>query len=88
MSEVETEFLFEARIPLAPPLHVGQTPDGYRMIVNVAGGRFEGPRLRGEVVPMSGPIGRASGPTARGRSTSACASARTTARCCTSTGTG
>ena len=54
MSEVETEFLFEARIPLAPPLHVGQTPDGYRMIVNVAGGRFEGPRLRGEVMPMSG----------------------------------
>ena len=30
MSEVETEFLFEARIPLAPPLHVGQTPDVLR----------------------------------------------------------
>ena len=54
MSEVETEFLFEARVSLAEPLHVGQTPDGYRMIVNVTGGRFEGPRLAGDIVPMSG----------------------------------
>lgn len=54
MSEIETEFLFEARIPLAEPMHVGQTPEGYRMIVNVAGGRFEGPKLSGEVIPMSG----------------------------------
>lgn len=54
MSEIETEFLFEARIALAEPMHVGQTPEGYRMIVNVAGGRFEGPKLKGEVVPMSG----------------------------------
>ena len=54
MSELETEFLFEARISLAPPLHVGQTPEGYRMIVNVAGGHFAGPKLRGEVLAMSG----------------------------------
>ena len=54
MSEIETEFLFEARVALAAPMHVGQTPDGYRMIVNVAGGRFEGPKLAGEIVPMSG----------------------------------
>lgn len=54
MPEVDTEFLFEARIPLAEPIHVGQTPDGYRMIVSVAGGRFDGPKLRGEVIPMSG----------------------------------
>jgi hypothetical protein len=54
MPEVETEFLFEARIQLSEPLHVGATPDGYRMIVNVAGGSFEGPRLNGEIIPMSG----------------------------------
>lgn len=54
MSEVETEFLFEARVELAEPQHLGQTPEGYRMIIPVAGGRFEGPRLSGEVVPMSG----------------------------------
>jgi Protein of unknown function (DUF3237) len=54
MSEVETEFIFEAHIQLAQPIHVGQTPNGYRMIVNVASGRFEGPKLRGGVMPMSG----------------------------------
>lgn len=54
MSEIETEFLFEARVKLAEPMHVGPTPSGHRMIVNVAGGTFAGPRLRGEVVPMSG----------------------------------
>jgi hypothetical protein len=52
--EIGTEFLFEARISLTNQMHIGQTPDGYRMIVNVAGGRFEGPRLNGEVIPMSG----------------------------------
>lgn len=52
--EVETEFLFEARVKLAEAQHIGQTPDGYRMTVPVAGGRFEGPRLSGDVVPMSG----------------------------------
>jgi Protein of unknown function (DUF3237) len=52
--ELKTEFLFEARILLAEPMHVGNTPEGYRMIVNVAGGRFEGPALSGDVVPMSG----------------------------------
>jgi Protein of unknown function (DUF3237) len=54
MSEVETEFLFEARVQLAEPQQIGQTPEGYRMIVPVKGGRFEGPRLSGDVVPMSG----------------------------------
>lgn len=53
-SEIETEFLFEARVKLAEAQHIGQTPNGYRMTVPVAGGRFEGPRLSGEIVPMSG----------------------------------
>ena len=54
MSEVETEFLFEARVALEPPIHVGQTPEGYRMIVGVTSGRFEGPKLKGDIMPMSG----------------------------------
>ncbi len=54
MSEIETEFLFEAQVKLDEPVHVGQTPEGYRMIVNVLGGHFEGPSLRGEVMPQSG----------------------------------
>ena len=54
MSEIETEFLFEARIALHPPMDVGATPEGYRMIVMVGDGRFDGPRLSGKVVPNSG----------------------------------
>lgn len=54
MSEVETEFLFEARVKLDAPLMIGPTPEGTRMIVNVLGGEFEGPKLRGRVYPNSG----------------------------------
>ena len=54
MGEIETDFLFEARIPLEAPMHVGQTPEGYRMIVNVGAGKFAGPKLNGTVIPMSG----------------------------------
>ncbi len=54
MSEIETEFLFEARVALGDPMHVGATPDGHRMIVPVEGGRFEGPGLSGRVLPSAG----------------------------------
>ena len=54
MPELKTEFLFEVRIPLAPPMDIGPAPDGHRMIFMAAGGRFEGPKMKGEVVPMSG----------------------------------
>jgi hypothetical protein len=53
--EVETEFLFEARVKLdLPPLAVGQGPEGERVIYFVRGGTFEGPKLRGRVVPDGG----------------------------------
>lgn len=54
MSEIETEFLFEARVKLAEPIHVGPTPEGQRMIVTVEGGQFAGPSIKGEIVPHSG----------------------------------
>lgn len=53
-SDLDLAFLLEARVALDEPLHVGQTPDGYRMIVGVRGGRFDGPRLSGEVLPQAG----------------------------------
>ncbi len=53
MSEVETEFLFEARVKLET-MDVGPSPEGYRTIYLVKGGRFEGPKLKGEVVPDAG----------------------------------
>ena len=54
MSEIQTEFLFEARIPLGAPIDVGQTPEGRNMIFIVNGGKFSGPKLSGEVIANSG----------------------------------
>ena len=48
----ELAFLFEARVQLhLPPMDIGQTPDGRRVIFLVSGGTFDGPHLRGRVVP-------------------------------------
>ena len=49
------EYLFEARVKLhLPPLETGRMSDGSRVIFLVKNGTFEGPRLRGRVVPDSG----------------------------------
>ncbi len=53
--EVETEFLFEARVVLYnPPVDVGAGPEGHRKIYFVESGTFDGPKLRGRVIPNSG----------------------------------
>lgn len=49
------EFLFEARVKLhLPAMDIGALCDGSRVIFHVKGGTFEGPVLRGRVVPNSG----------------------------------
>ena len=48
---ITTEFLLEGRFSIAPGLDVGPTPLGMRRIVPITGGTFEGPRLRGRVIP-------------------------------------
>ncbi|MEM1046703.1 MAG: DUF3237 domain-containing protein [Pseudomonadota bacterium] len=54
-SPPELEFLFEARVQLhLPPMDVGPTSDGRRLIYLVKGGTFDGPHLRGRVVPDAG----------------------------------
>jgi Protein of unknown function (DUF3237) len=54
MPELQTEFLFEIKITLAAPIDIGQTPEGYRPIFMAQSGSFEGPKIKGIVVPMSG----------------------------------
>jgi hypothetical protein len=46
--------LMTVRIIAAPPQKIGDTPHGMRSIVPVTGGDFEGPRLRGKVMPGGG----------------------------------
>jgi len=51
----DLEFLFEARVQLhLPPLDHGPMSDGQRIVFLVKGGTFEGPNLRGRVVPDAG----------------------------------
>jgi hypothetical protein len=46
--------LMTVRIVAAPPQKIGAIPHGMRSIVPVIGGDFEGPRLRGKVMPGGG----------------------------------
>lgn len=43
-------FAFEARVQVGPPLVVGQMPAGTRRIVQILGGTFEGPAVKGRVL--------------------------------------
>jgi hypothetical protein len=46
--------LMTVRITAAPPQKLGVVPHGIRIIVPVIGGEFEGPRLRGNILPGGG----------------------------------
>jgi hypothetical protein len=46
-----TEFVLEAKVTVATPLEHGMTPYGRRRVIHITGGTFEGPKLRGTVVP-------------------------------------
>lgn len=45
------EPLCRATVEIAAPLVVGDTPLGLRRVIPITGGRVEGPRLSGEVLP-------------------------------------
>ena len=47
----ETEFAFEEIVTIGAAVPVGRTPRGTRQFIPIAGGRFEGPRIRGKVLP-------------------------------------
>jgi hypothetical protein len=44
-------FAFELRVQVGPPLVVGPVAGGTRRIVQILGGSFEGPGIKGKVVP-------------------------------------
>jgi hypothetical protein len=51
---LETEFAFTARVAVAPPITVGDGPEGLRRFVAIEGGPVAGPLFNGRVVPGSG----------------------------------
>ncbi|MFJ9038098.1 DUF3237 domain-containing protein [Streptomyces sp. NPDC102406] len=54
VAEPRTVRLFDMVDDLAPRLDMGAGPLGRRVFFGATGGRFEGPRLRGEVLPSGG----------------------------------
>ena len=54
MGELKTEFLYKAHIDVEGFYEVGETFRGKRTIVRVKGGWFEGPKLKGDILPGTG----------------------------------
>jgi uncharacterized protein DUF3237 len=50
MDALRSEFLMEMRLAVAPPIATGPTPGGERRFFVVTGGRFEGARLKGDIL--------------------------------------
>jgi uncharacterized protein DUF3237 len=48
---MDTQLLMTLRVNVAAPQNIGSVPSGTRRVVPLSGGAFEGPRLRGAVVP-------------------------------------
>ena len=53
-NEPQLEFLYEIVAYLESSIAIGENPHGNRQIVPVTGGSFEGPRLKGKVLPGGG----------------------------------
>lgn len=50
LSEPRLEFIFEAKVTLDPVLELGITTYGKRRIININGGTFEGPNMKGTIL--------------------------------------
>jgi hypothetical protein len=48
---LSSEPIFCVRAELADILHLGKTPYGERRVINILGGRVEGPKLSGTILP-------------------------------------
>ena len=54
VADIQAAHLFDIVIDLQPHLSFGAGPLGRRVLFGAAGGNFEGPQLRGEVLPGGG----------------------------------
>jgi len=48
---IQSEFVFEAAIKRADAMNVGPSKFGSRRVVNLIGGTFKGPKIKGEIPP-------------------------------------
>jgi hypothetical protein len=54
MSTLKSELLYRMTLEVGSLYDIGATPHGHRVIIPFKGGRFEGPKLRGEVLVTGG----------------------------------
>ena len=47
----QTDHMWDAKVTIADGIRLGKSKHGWRSIVPITGGSFEGPRLRGTVLP-------------------------------------
>lgn len=51
-AEPGLELLYRSTVTLGEAIQVGETARGVRRIIPITGGTFEGPNIRGEILPM------------------------------------
>jgi hypothetical protein len=51
LPEPQLEFLFGMSLQVEKPDHIGPTPFGRRRVIGVKSGTFDGPKLKGKVLP-------------------------------------
>lgn len=51
MEKPNLEFVTELRVKVATPVEIGQLAEGKRRIIDIVGGSFDGPLLRGTIRP-------------------------------------
>ncbi|MEO6992533.1 MAG: DUF3237 domain-containing protein [Lacunisphaera sp.] len=51
VAPLKTEFVYEAIVTIAAPVDVGPTPLGHRRYIPITGGTFQGPHIRGVILP-------------------------------------
>ncbi len=51
VAPLQTEFVYEAVVAIDPAVEVGATPHGQRRYIPITGGTFEGPKIRGTILP-------------------------------------
>lgn len=51
LPDLDLEFAFITHVDVSPIIDFGETPRGHRRVVPIVGGTFEGPGLKGKVLP-------------------------------------
>jgi hypothetical protein len=54
IDSLQTEFALEALVECDAKVELGERANGQRRFIPIVGGRFEGPRIRGRVLPGGG----------------------------------